>query len=878
MQLQTTATSRAVSSASAPVLTIRTGSPLDAETPRANWTDPFFTVEEDLCIVRQKCFAPPRWATDAEFLRAFCSTFGVERSIAQVNKRMANLQTSSPDHGILRMYISTLLQTPVESKHDVVTKETLRPEYAAFVEVSTGLESILQPRHDPYDMGRLLVDDWLRLEVHSKRFPEYDMDVPKMQLRKCSAVIDRFLTDAAATPLTPDPVTGMRQFTNGTMTYYPAVGTTSERLVLTDDVAAYDAIPCYDHLSQPVMARLVLFANDQQAVERRLTILDEYDTIQKINRLSNDEINGLYASEAKRYVSVLDNARQREITRTTAFLDQALQNDLAAVHAMHAATLRAEVEKIHAKYADRRDSLVARIEHERLRALELHRDSMDLTMLQLEHAMAVNTQQVESVFGSSDKLLQLLLLAEDLDCKRLRTACIHYLTEPKRFLQFALRRELTSPLLAEHTILALLQHLSDQDIKDLKEESRTGFAFTDLLMREIHTRLIALTKELEALPNATLRDVMRVAFDLSTLASETMSPSVIKLGLATRAYPQVLSKEVDRRREFSRVKLDASLMTNHVTLTGDDLVVELESANRYCTALATKSRRAGEFGRWMFEVTLDRVDAAGGSVAIGWEVPRQSPMQWGPLDESRQTSKESQDAGPTAPLPPSPRGPMARFGMKNGYGMLIPGLTPGEDGKDFGIMWVSDSNVSGPPVAAASDAAPTSGGIGMLYINGKQHSGMPCCRQGDVIGCAIDQDATEPFVTFYLNGTLVSVPGPPSSNLNASGHNNKEGATHGLKKLLLHSANYALYPAVTLFASHDPTARVRFNFRGHFDFPIPGYDPYGAELLDLIEIAKEGAAAVGGAGSSHRHIQRALMEDPTSPAVLTSHEILNSDI
>ncbi|RHY29929.1 hypothetical protein DYB32_005995 [Aphanomyces invadans] len=827
MQLQTTATSRAVSSASAPVLTIRTGSPLDAETPRANWTDPFFTVEEDLCIVRQKCFAPPRWATDAEFLRAFCSTFGVERSIAQVNKRMANLQTSSPDHGILRMYISTLLQTPVESKHDVVTKETLRPEYAAFVEVSTGLESILQPRHDPYDMGRLLVDDWLRLEVHSKRFPEYDMDVPKMQLRKCSAVIDRFLTDAAATPLTPDPVTGMRQFTNGTMTYYPAVGTTSERLVLTDDVAAYDAIPCYNHLSQPVMARLVLFANDQQAVERRLTILDEYDTIQKINRLSNDEINGLYASEAKRYVSVLDNARQREITRTTAFLDQALQNDLAAVHAMHAATLRAEVEKIHAKYADRRDSLVARIEHERLRALELHRDSMDLTMLQLEHAMAVNTQQVESVFGSSDKLLQLLLLAEDLDCKRLRTACIHYLTEPKRFLQFALRRELTSPLLAEHTILALLQHLSDQDIKDLKEESRTGFAFTDLLMREIHTRLIALTKELEVGTAFPCMQIVDFAERITRAGSNSCWPrrpfqtrryvTVIKLGLATRAYPQVLSKEVDRRREFSRVKLDASLMTNHVTLTGDDLVVELESANRYCTALATKSRRAGEFGRWMFEVSIKFILMA---------------------------SIEMTDC----------------------------------DGKDFGIMWVSDSNVSGPPVAAASDAAPTSGGIGMLYINGKQHSGMPCCRQGDVIGCAIDQDATEPFVTFYLNGTLVSVPGPPSSNLNASGHNNKEGATHGLKKLLLHSANYALYPAVTLFASHDPTARVRFNFRGHFDFPIPGYDPYGAELLDLIEIAKEGAAAVGGAGSSHRHIQRALMEDPSSPAVLTSHEIPNSDI
>ncbi|KAF0774341.1 hypothetical protein AaE_001959 [Aphanomyces astaci] len=845
--------------AAAPVLSIRQGSMLDIETPRANWTDPFFTVEEDLCIVRQKCFAPPRWSTDAEFLHAFCSTFGVERSTAQINKRLSNLQLSNPDHGILRMYISTLLQTPVASKHDIVTKETLRPEFAAFVDISSNLQSILQPHLDDTDSGGSLVDDWLHVQVHSKHFPSYDMDVSKLQLRKCSAVIDRFLARAAISDVTSGP----RQYTNGTMTYYPAVGTASERLVITDDVAAYDGIACYQHLSEPVLARLVLFAKDQHTVERRLTIADEYEAVQRTNRLCSDEINGLYASEATRYVSVLDNARQREVAKTTSFLDQALQNDLAALHAMHAATLKSEIEKIHAKYADRRDSLVVRIENERLRALELYRNSMDLTILQLEHAMAVNTQQVEAVFGSSECLLQLLILAEDLDCKRLRKACIDYLTEPKRFLQFALRRELTCPLLAEHTILALFQRLSNQDVKDLKDECRKGFAFSDLLMREIHTRLIALTKELEALPNETLRDVMRVAFTASTTSEDkeattatttTTSAAVVKLGLATRAYPQVLTKEVDRRREFSRVKLDASLLTNHLSLTGDDLVVELESARRYCAAMATKPRRAGEFGRWMFEVTLERMDTAG-SVAIGWDVPRHSALQWGPLDNPTNDSTRTSE---TMALPPSPRGRMTRFGTKNGYGMIIPGLSPGEDGNDFGIMWVSDSSVSTgissvAPVDPSIGTAPNggSGGMGILYINGKQHSGMPCFRQGDVIGCAIDQDATEPFVAFYLNGALVSVPSHPHSSSNAcsnasvnsAGSHHHTKPTSGLKKLLLHSANYALYPTVTLFSSHDPTARGRFNFRGNFDFAIPGYDPYGAELLDLIEMAREGASS-----------------------------------
>ncbi|KAF0693582.1 Aste57867_15447 [Aphanomyces stellatus] len=793
-----------------PVRTIRRGT--ITSTPRGAWSDPFFTVDEDLFLVRQRCFAPPRFGSDAEFRHAFCTHFQTERSTAQLAKRFAQLAASSPHHGILRMYVSTLLAT---GDGDVLTREMVKPDFVEFVDMAGQLKEILdaQQRGDEVDMPATEMDS-IHLEVVSKRFSPYELDVSKHELRKCSNVVDRFLQHAADA--------ANRFYSNGTLTYHPAAGASRERLILTDDVAAYDKVNCYKHLSQPIVQRLVLFAKDDHTVERRLVLADEYERVEKTNRLCSDEINGLYASEIERYVGALDDAKQREVEKTTAFLDQALADDMQALQAMHVATVENERARIHAKYADRRETLVRRIEAERTKAMEMYRDSMEITLLQIEHAMAVNAQQVDAVFGTSECLLQLLILAEDLDCKKLRKSCVNYLTEPGRFLQFALRRELTCPLMAENTILALLQHLSDEDAKALRD--CCGFAFHDLLLREVHTRLIALTKELEALPNAALRDVMRLATDKATPAVDRTRDTT-KLGLASRAYPQVLTKELQRRREFSRVKLNASLLSNHVSITDDDLVLELESTHRYCTAVATKQRSAGELGRWMFEARVEELDPVGGSVAIGWEVPR-SALQWGPSDVNPAANVAS---------PVSPRGLMARFGERKGYGMVLPGLTPSDDGKNFGILWQSDASLS------------TDAGMGILYINGKQHSGVPCFHRGDVVGCAIDQDATEPFVEFYLNGQLVlpvEVPEPGAAELKHAAllgrqdHHHQVAVIH--RKLLLESANYALVPAVTLFSSHEPNARVRFNFRGNFEFPIRGYDPYGAELLDLLELANEG--------------------------------------
>ncbi|EQC39785.1 hypothetical protein SDRG_03210 [Saprolegnia diclina VS20] len=774
-------------------LDIREGSIV--ETPRTSWTDPFFTVDQDLFVLHYNCFAPKPFATDVEYQRGFGHKFGVERSMAQLDKRFRQLTTLATNRGILRVYLKSLLAaaSPVEA---------LDPTYAPCVDLSERLETALHPTlrlEMEMDDDMVANMDTIRIEVSGRSMTPYVREVPKHLLRGVSSVIDGFLAQA----------TGSTPPRHQALTYVPRTGTSREKIVLTDDVPAYDNILLHNHFDAPVFDRMVLFAKDQDVVERRLTLVDEYDKFQKTNKLSSDEINQIFEIEMKRYGDVLENAKNKEVAHTRTFLDQALQHDLQSVHAMHAATVANETARISAKYSAQRESLFVRIEVERLKALAMHRDSTQTTLAQLEHVMAVNLQQVDAIFGASEFLLQLLLLAQDLACKKLLNACVRYLTEPRRFQQFCTRRELTSPLLAETTLLVLLQHLPDSDAAEINTVYGAQFVYHEMLRREIHTRLISLTKALESLPNEALRDVMQYAFEKFVGdASSNPSKEVSALGELCKGYPHILTKELQRRREFSHVKINPALLSDHLSLAEDDLLVELESSNRYCSAIGTKQRCAGEFGRWMFEVCIEAMDPVGASIAIGWEVPR-SVLQWAPSEDVWRQTHEA---------PESPRGEMTRFGELNGYGVVFPGLTPGDDGNSFGILWQSHAGLMGD-------------GMGVLYCNGKQYSGVPTFSSGDVVACTIDQDAVEPFVEFYLNGQLVI---PVVSDGSASPLK-KRGEVQ--QPLRLHSTHYALFPAVTLFSSKDPIARVRFNFRGGFQYPIPGYEPYGAELLDLLEIA-----------------------------------------
>ncbi|KDO33743.1 hypothetical protein SPRG_19349 [Saprolegnia parasitica CBS 223.65] len=832
-------------------LDIREGSIV--ETPRTSWTDPFFTVDQDLFVLHYNCFAPKPFATDVEYQRGFGHKFGVERSMAQLEKRFRQLTTTATNRGILRVYLKSLLAN--------ATVEALDPTYAACVDLSERLETVLHPklRLEIEMDGDLVANmDTIRIEVSGRSTTPFVRDVPKHLIRAVSSVVDSFLAQAAA---------GCPPMRHQALTYVPRTGTSREKMVLTDDVPAYDHIPLHNHFDAPVFDRMMLFAKDQDVVEHRMTLVDEYDKFQKTNKLSSDEINQIFEIEMKRYGDVLENAKNKEVAHTRTFLDQALQHDLQSIHAMHAATVANETARISAKYSAQRESLFVRIEVERLKALAMHRDSTQTTLAQLEHVMAVNLQQVDAIFGASEYLLQLMLLAQDLACKKLLNACVRYLTEPRRFQQFCTRRELTSPLLAETTLLLLLQHLPDSDAAEINTVYGAQFVYHEMLRREIHTRLISLTKALESLPNDALRDVMQYAFEKFVgEASSNPSKDVAALGELCKGYPHVLTKELQRRREFSHVKINPALLNDHLSLTEDDLLVELESSNRYCSAIGTKQRSAGEFGRWMFEVCIEAMDPIGASVAIGWEVPR-SVLQWAPSEDVWRQTHEA---------PESPRGDMTRFGELNGYGVVFPGLTPGDDGHSFGILWQSHAGLTGD-------------GMGVLYCNGKQYSGVPTFSSGDVVACTIDQDAVEPFVEFYLNGQLV-IPVVNAGNVKKRG----EVCSVVQQPLRLHSTHYALFPAATLFSSKDPIARVRFNFRGGFQYPIPGYEPYGAELLDLLEIAGESVSETGGYSAlsprssirsnetwgsmqSRRHSDMTRSEGRTSDITLTARSIISNN-
>lgn len=185
----------------------------------------------------------------------------------------------------------------------------------------------------------------------------------------------------------------------------------------------------------------------------------------------------------------------------------------------------------------------------------------------------------------------------------------------------------------------------------------------------------------------------------------------------------------------------------------------------------------------------------GESILLGWEVPR---------GNSTRSSEALAAVSPrdTSGSPGSTETP-ATYSAQT----LVPGLSPSQDGRSFGVTWQSDSGLD----------------MGMLHANGQSRSGVPCFRVGDVVGCTIDQDDAVPRLRFYLNGEQVL----PSASATRS---SSSGASAG-NSLAVQNPPASLFPALSMYSSKKkPQMRVRFNFRGDFRFPVPGFEPYGAPL------------------------------------------------
>lgn len=238
--------------------------------------------------------------------------------------------------------------------------------------------------------------------------------------------------------------------------------------------------------------------------------------------------------------------------------------------------------------------------------------------------------------------------------------------------------------------------------------------------------------------------------------------------------------------------MNSAGMERDVSFSEDDCLLQLETAHRYCSVLATKERRHGESGKWMFEVTIDTFGSDGESLFIGWEVPRHAAA----------TSTAVRSTSPVART-------SSTSNISNQSPQLVPGLSPSSDGASYGVTWQSDSGLD----------------MGLLHANGVSSTVSPCFRAGDVVACTINQNDIVPFVRFYCNGELVLPQSTPNGMVSSSSTTSSGGG------ISVRNPAYCLFPVVAMFSSHaKPRVRVKFNFRGDFRFPLPEFEPYGGDI------------------------------------------------
>lgn len=130
---------------------------------------------------------------------------------------------------------------------------------------------------------------------------------------------------------------------------------------------------------------------------------------------------------------------------------------------------------------------------------------------------------------------------------------------------------------------------------------------------------------------------------------------------------------------------------------------------------------------------------------------------------------------------------------------------------------------------------------GALHVAGRTFTAPSSFAVGDVIGVCLDQDYVVPRIVFYRNGRRVRLGNECEKYLRDLARANawKERRKHidvGAKlssdDVPIVNRDYVLVPAVCLYSANRMPDReskpcVRANFKGPFQFPQSGYEPYG---------------------------------------------------
>ena len=226
--------------------------------------------------------------------------------------------------------------------------------------------------------------------------------------------------------------------TNPMLMYTPRDGLRPPILQLSDTSEYHDGIETYKHLDKPVVERLLLYAADKDMVKRQQALHNRYWRSRELfdNRAST--VSTIIGAEEEYILQQLDVAHEEEVAYMEKVLDQALENDIRAIQEMHQQTLESERHKLHSKFCNKRAAAAKFFEEQKKSLLESHEDSDRSSLAVIQHELEAASLKVDEVFGSSEYLIRLLILAEDLEAESLRDSCIDYLAQPRCFPQFAL--------------------------------------------------------------------------------------------------------------------------------------------------------------------------------------------------------------------------------------------------------------------------------------------------------------------------------------------------------------------------------------------------------------------------------------------------------
>jgi len=155
---------------STPVLTIKDGMIAEVlATLEAEAADKFFTVQQDLFIVKQRCMLPHTYASDEEFVQGFRKAFGEDWSIEQLQRRFEQLLNMPQKRTLLRTYLNALLH--VNKGRSI--KEFLDRQYKYILSDTSMAQDVL----DNISSKNVINDDveTIEVEISGKYFKKVKM-------------------------------------------------------------------------------------------------------------------------------------------------------------------------------------------------------------------------------------------------------------------------------------------------------------------------------------------------------------------------------------------------------------------------------------------------------------------------------------------------------------------------------------------------------------------------------------------------------------------------------------------------------------------------------------------------------------------------------